>query len=77
MQPGLIQATVILECGDLSPLCLFSHGIFGKLRGETVNIPVQFQMKSAGQTNVAPRAKLFEKQSGDESPHSKGRLFRD
>ena len=22
-------------------------------------------------------AKLFEKQSGDESPHSKGRLFRD
>ena len=54
----------------------FSHGIFGNLRGETVNIPFQFQVKSAGQTNVVPRAKLFEKESGDESPHSKGRLFR-
>ena len=32
----------------------FSHGIFGNLRGETVNIPFQFQVKSAGQTNVVP-----------------------
>jgi hypothetical protein len=35
----------------------FSHGIFGNLRGKTVNIPFQFQVKSAGQTNVVPRAK--------------------
>ena len=34
-------------------------------------------MKSAEQTNVVPRAKLPEKESGDESPHSKRRLFRD
>jgi len=55
----------------------FPHGIFGKRRGKTVNIPLQFQVKSAGQTNVVPRAELLEKESGDKSPHSKGRLFRD
>ena len=55
----------------------FQHGIFVNRRGKTANIPFQFQVKSAEQTNVVPRAKLLEKESDDESPHSKRRLFRD
>ena len=46
-------------------------------RGRPANIPFQFQVKSTEQTNVFPRAKYPEKDSGDESPHSKGCLFRD
>jgi hypothetical protein len=53
----------------------FQRGIFVNLRGETANI--QFQVKSAKQTNVVPSAKRPEKESGDESPHSKARLFKD
>ena len=55
----------------------FRHGIFVNQRGKTGNTPFRFQVKSAEQTNVVPRAKLPEKESGDESPHSKRRLFRD
>ena len=55
----------------------FQDGIFVNRRGKTANIPIQFQVKPAEQTNVVPKAKLLEKESGDESPHSKGRLFQD
>jgi len=33
-------------------------------------------VKSIVQTNIVSTARLPEKESGDESPHSKGRLFR-
>ena len=55
----------------------FQHGIFVNWLGKTANIPCQFQVKSAEHSKVFPRAKLPEKESGDESPHSKGRLFMD
>ena len=36
-----------------------------------MNIPFQFHVKSAEQANDCSRSKLPEKESGDESPHSK------
>ena len=56
---------------------LFQHGIFVNRLGKTTNMPFQFQVKSAEQTNDVPGAKLPEKESGDGSPHSKGRLIED
>ena len=41
----------------------FSQGIFGNRRGEIFNNSFQFQVKSAGQTNLGPRAKRFEKKA--------------
>ena len=37
----------------------YSPGIFGNRRGKTVNVPFQFQVMSAGQTNLVLKAKLF------------------
>ena len=48
----------------------FQHGIFVNRRAKTANIPLQFQVKAAEQTNVVPGAKLHKKESGDELPHS-------
>ena len=53
----------------------FQHGIFVNRHGKTANI--QFQVKSAEHTKVFRRAKFPEKESSDESQHSKGRLLRD
>jgi hypothetical protein len=53
----------------------FQHGIFVNRRGESANIPFQFLVKSTEQTSDFARAKLSEKESGDESPHPKRRLF--
>ena len=55
----------------------FQHGIFVNRPGKTVEIPFQLQVKSPQQSIVVPVAKLPVKESGDESPHSKGRLFSD
>ena len=49
------------------------HGILVNRHRKTANIPFQFQVKPAETTNVVRRAKSPEKESGDESPHSKGR----
>jgi len=54
----------------------FQHGMFVYRLGKAANILFQFQVKSAQQTHDFPRAKSAEKESGDESPHSTGRLFR-
>jgi hypothetical protein len=48
----------------------FQHGILVNWRGKTEYIPFPFKVMSAEQTNVFPKAKLPEKESGDESPHS-------
>ena len=65
-----------LECGDLSPLCLSNTAFLSISLGEQQVFHFQFQVNSIVQTNIVSRAKLPEKESGDESPHSKGRLFR-
>ncbi len=54
----------------------FRNVIFVNWHGKTTRHPFQFQVKSTVQTKIVARAKLPEKESGDESPHSKGRLFR-
>jgi hypothetical protein len=65
-----------MECGDLSPLYLFNTAFLSIGLGKTVNIPFQFQVKSGKKTSDFPKAKSPEKESGDESPHSKGGLLR-
>jgi hypothetical protein len=54
----------------------FQYSIFVNQRGKTASHSFQFQVKSLVQTNIVSTAKIPEKESGDESPHSKGRLFR-
>jgi hypothetical protein len=55
----------------------FQYSLFVNQRGTTASHSFQFQVKSIVQTNIVSKAKSPEKESGDESPHSKGRLFRD
>ena len=54
---------------------LFEYGLFVNQREETAINLLQFQVQLTVQTNIVSRAKLPEKESGDESPHSKGRNF--
>ena len=55
----------------------FQNSIFVNRRGNTKRNSFEFQVKLTVQRKIVSRAKLPEKESGDESPHSKGRLFRD
>ena len=66
-----------LECGDLSPLCLSEKAFLSIGLGKQRTFHFNSRFSPQNKRMSFPRAKLLEKESGDESPHSKGRLFRD